>query len=386
MRKWLVLLVALCGLIGPVAQSPAVGQRYTPIVMSVTSGPQWFKGTDGSYSLVYELRLTNGFGTPVKISSIGVRDGDGKPLVRLAGTRLRRSLTLLADPTKPTLEVPGSTVAVAWMQLRFAHRSEIPSRIEHVLTVRPSPGLPVPRSIADVGGRAKVDLAGPVVIGPPLVGDNWVAVGSCCDGPHRRALQPVNGRLFLGQRFAVDWNGMDAEDRFVNGDPDTNAGWTFYGKPVVAVADATVVEAVDRFPEQVPNDARPVTLQEADGNYVILKIGPHQFVGYAHLQHGSVAVRAGQHVRRGDPVGALGNSGSSTGPHLHFQVMDAPSLVAANGLPFVIDRFTEVGTIPPLSAALARRLARGLPAPIDRHGAGPQVDALPLGRDVVDFP
>jgi peptidoglycan/xylan/chitin deacetylase (PgdA/CDA1 family) len=56
-----------------------------------------------------------------------------------------------------------------------------------------------------------------VVIGPPLRGAGWIALGSCCDGPHRRSIQPVNGKLYLGQRFAVDWNGMDATRRFVVG-------------------------------------------------------------------------------------------------------------------------------------------------------------------------
>ena len=54
------------------------------------------------------------------------------------------------------------------------------------------------------------------------------------------------------------------------------------------------------------------------------------------LQPGSLRVKAGQRVRRGDVLGLLGNSGNSTGPHLHFQVMDGPSPLGAEGLPYVI--------------------------------------------------
>jgi hypothetical protein len=43
------------------------------------------------------------------------------------------------------------------------------------------------------------------------------------------------------------------------------------------------------------------------------------------------AWRPGDRVRRGELLGRLGNSGSSTGPHLHFQVMDRPSALAAEG-------------------------------------------------------
>ena len=146
-----------------------------------------------------------------------------------------------------------------------------------------------------------------------------VAVGSCCDGPHRRSIQPVNGKLYLSQRFASDWNGVDARNRSVVGDPAVNANWTFYGKPVLAVADARVVEAVDRFPDQMANAPTPVTIREADGKHVILALGDGRYAFYAHLEPNSVRVRRGDRVREREVLVRLGNSGSSTGPHLHFQ-------------------------------------------------------------------
>jgi murein DD-endopeptidase MepM/ murein hydrolase activator NlpD len=82
-----------------------------------------------------------------------------------------------------------------------------------------------------------------------------------------------------------------------------------------------------------------VTLESADGNHVIVRLGPRRYVGYAHLRRGSVRVTRGQRVRRGQVIGELGKSGSSTGPHLHMQMMTRPSLVFADGLPMVFDRF-----------------------------------------------
>ncbi|AWG02766.1 M23 family metallopeptidase [Clavibacter michiganensis] len=41
---------------------------------------------------------------------------------------------------------------------------------------------------------------------------------------------------------------------------------------------------------------------------------------YAHMQFGSVPLRAGQVVEAGDPVGRVGTTGASTGPHLHFEL------------------------------------------------------------------
>jgi murein DD-endopeptidase MepM/ murein hydrolase activator NlpD len=161
--------------------------------------------------------------------------------------------------------------------------------------------------------------------------------------------------------------------------------WTFYGKPALAVADARVVAAADRFPDQIPNHPNPVTIEEADGNYVTLALGRGHYAFYAHLKPGSVRVERGDRVRRGQVIGELGNSGSSTGPHLHFQVMDAASALASNGLPFVIDQFRLVGKIPPLDDALAASLAANNPVPIDTENAGVRHRELPLGRDVVDF-
>jgi Peptidase family M23 len=387
----LAVALAACALVlAPGGRAAAAGDtpdRYTPLVMKVMGPPHWFKGSDQIFHLAYELELTNGFPVPVSVDSVTVQDAaDGKGVMTLDGAALKAAMSPLASPGDSTTTIPGSGVGVVWLEVPFKSRAAIPARISHNLTVAVPPNLPVPTSIAETGGDADVDLEGPVTIGPPLMGTGWVAVGSCCDGPHRRSLQPVNGRLALGQRFAVDWNGMDSEDRFVVGDPDRNEGWTFYGKPVIAVSDGTVVQAVDRFPDQTPNHPKPVDLEEADGNHIIIKLGPHLYAGYAHLVRGSITVKPGQHVHRGEVIGMLGNSGSSTGPHLHFQVMDAPSLVDAEGLPFEIDRFQEVGQIPPLSEALVEIINAGKPVPVDRSDAGARRGELPLGRDVVDFP
>jgi murein DD-endopeptidase MepM/ murein hydrolase activator NlpD len=66
---------------------------------------------------------------------------------------------------------------------------------------------------------------------------------------------------------------------------------------------------------------------------------------YAHLQPGSLRVKAGQKVKRGDVLGLLGNSGNSTEPHLHFQVMDRPSPLGAEGLPYLIDSYASKDSV-----------------------------------------
>lgn len=58
------------------------------------------------------------------------------------------------------------------------------------------------------------------------------------------------------------------------------------------------------------------------GNHVIIE-GEGVFIALCHLKRGSVCVRPGQLVGVGDAIGACGNSGNSTEPHLHVQAMDS---------------------------------------------------------------
>jgi murein DD-endopeptidase MepM/ murein hydrolase activator NlpD len=117
---------------------------------------------------------------------------------------------------------------------------------------------------------------------------------------------------------------------------------------------------------------------------VILDLGDGRYALYAHLKPGSIMVEAGEQVRQGQVVGELGNSGSSTGPHLHFHVMDAPSGLVADGLPYVFSDFDLTGQIPPLDEAIAL-VEAGEALPIAAKRVGPRHDALPLGRDVMTF-
>ncbi|MFJ1709303.1 M23 family metallopeptidase [Kitasatospora sp. NPDC088346] len=324
------------------------------------SSPSWFRGTDGCFHLLYELQLTNGCARPVTVTSVSVQDVDrGRTVEELDGVRLAESMSLMSLPAEPTTTLPGSATGVVWFDVGFRDRPGIPARISHTLTVTVPPVAPTATataaatSVTDSGAGAAVDTRPPVELGPPLLGPGWIAVGSCYDGPHRRSIQPVNGRLRLGRRFAVDWYPADryAADRYGNaaryrrllGDPGADRVRVAPGVPAVAVAEATVAAA------------------EAGGDVVLLDLGDGRFAGYAHLAPGSVRVRPGDRVRRGQVIGDLAGASGSRGPHLHFQVMDRPSLDDSDGLPFVVDAFRMTGRGP-------------------RHGE------LPLARDLVDFP
>jgi murein DD-endopeptidase MepM/ murein hydrolase activator NlpD len=105
---------------------------------------------------------------------------------------------------------------------------------------------------------------------------------------------------------------------------------------------------------------------------------------YAHLQEGSVTVHPGDQVRRGDHIANVGSSGTTGGPHLHFQMTDRPSVVLADGMPYVFDTFELTGQTPPLADVL-RYYDTLEPIPIATTRTEERRDQLPLGRDVVAF-
>ena len=114
----------------------------------------------------------------------------------------------------------------------------------------------------------------------------------------------------------------------------------------MAVADAVVVATKDGIPENVPGPtsrAVPITLETVGGNHVILDLGGGRFAFYAHLQPGSLRVKTGDKVRRGQVVGLVGNSGNSTEPHLHFHISDSNSPLGSEGLPYALHSFEVQG-------------------------------------------
>lgn len=82
---------------------------------------------------------------------------------------------------------------------------------------------------------------------------------------------------------------------------------------IIAAESGTVVKAVDGYGNTYPD-------KRIFGNYVIIDHGDKEWTVYGHLEKGSVCVKKGQKVNKGDPVGKMGNSGYSKGQHLHFEL------------------------------------------------------------------
>ena len=321
-------------------------QEMTPIVAQVPSAPIPFAGSDGRTHLVYELLATNYSPGKTTIEQLEVLDADtGDVLATFDGKEVASNVH--PSGTQDTADTLGpSMAATIFLHLTFDEADQVPNRLVERLSLQAPDAPPEHQSLTEKVGETNVDRRAVVMLGPPLKGSNYVAGDSCCDAPHnhRKAPQPINGQFTLSQRYAVDYEQLDADNRIYSGDKDDLNNFTIYGKEALAVADGTVVKVTDGLPERKPG-ALPesISLEEAEGNLVILDIGGGTYVDYAHFQPGSIRVKEGDRVKRGDVLGLVGNSGNSTAPHLHFHVMNGPLFLASNGLPYGISSFTLTG-------------------------------------------
>ena len=298
---------------------------------------------DGKTHLAYELHITNFSGqNAVTLSRVEVLGDSASPLARMEKSDLLANTLLIgnyqaAGMDKPNL-APGQMANVyVWVTLEDP--AKIPAALVHRITVKIGKGqdeiteqcapIPVGREIATISA--------------PLRGDNWQAHnGPANSSGHRRALIPVNGRAQIAQRFAIDWARLNADGKTFTGDAKDNKNYRAYGSDALAVADGVVTETKDGIPENVPginSRAVPITLETIGGNHAILDIGHGRYDFYAHLQPGSLRVKLGDHVKRGQVLGLVGNSGNSTEPHLHFHLSNGNSPLASEGVPYAFESF-----------------------------------------------
>ncbi|MGX7758950.1 peptidoglycan DD-metalloendopeptidase family protein [Streptomyces angustmyceticus] len=196
------------------------------------------------------------------------------------------------------------------------------------------------------GDGATGPAVAPVAVAAPVTG-RWKALNSPADKV------PSHGTRAYGQTYAID----------IVAEPEPGSrpafGWwplvrrneefPAFGAPLLAVADATVVRAEDGSRDHLSRTSWPAAVyllalegparalggvRPMLGNHVILDLGNGVHALYAHVRRGSLTVRTGDRVRAGDPLGQCGDSGNSSEPHVHFQLMDAADPVTAQGVPF----------------------------------------------------
>jgi murein DD-endopeptidase MepM/ murein hydrolase activator NlpD len=260
------------------------------------------------------------------------------------------------------------------MWLNIDKREDVPAKINHRIAMKIGD---YPEGITLDGVAVSTERKPVVVISSPLQGEDWVAGnGPSNTSVHRRAFIPVNGRAYISQRFAIDWVQLNADGKTYQGDSEDNKNYRAYGAEIFAVADGVVTQTKDGIPQNIPNNPPvvPITLETIGGNHVIMEIGDGLYAFYAHLQPGSLRVKVGDKVHRGQVLGLLGNSGNSSEPHLHFHICNVNSELACEGLPYAFATYELQGK------------GEGW-KPSDSHGAPVKQEMeIPTADEVIRFP
>ncbi|MDO3634245.1 M23 family metallopeptidase [Mycolicibacterium arseniciresistens] len=358
----------------------------TPLVGSVPFAPVPFAGSDGRTHMVYELAVTNFTGAPLTVDELKVLDDSTSAVLgELDAAALRDRMQPAGSRAGAEQLEPGQAATI-FIHLILDGAADHTTLVHEVAVT--GAAIPTERNrLTERIATTKVDERTLPVVSAPLRGERYIAADACCDAArHTRAVLPVNGRPFLAQRYAIDFEQADAQNRIFTGNPRDAAGYQIYGEEVLAVADGTVVGARSDLPEQTPGVyPAGIPIDEADGNFVVLDIGEGFFVNYAHMQPGSVRPKVGDRVTRGDVIGLVGNTGNSVAPHLHLHVMDGPSPLAAQGLPYLYDRFTLTGQVAS-TADFDASEGEGVPlVTVPGVDRAEHTDQLILDQNIVDF-
>lgn len=102
-----------------------------------------------------------------------------------------------------------------------------------------------------------------------------------------------------------------------------NEDFYAFNKEVTAPVDGLVIETATAVKDNAPrdmNEAQPA------GNFIVLQHANNEYSLIAHFKQHSITVKVGEQVKQGQILGQCGNSGNSSEPHIHFQVMDAPNM------------------------------------------------------------
>lgn len=343
--------------------------------LRVPMPPAIATGEVGSF-FAHELHVTNFMADTVTLKQVQVMTtgAEHRVLLTVADSGLATSIARpgIGGPTAERTRIAGGTRAVVYLWVPVDPRSA-PDTVVHRVRIERRSGDSAQTQHLD---GAIVTVARPAAeIGPPLRGGVWLTGnGPSNASGHRRALIPVDGKPSIAQSFAIDYVKLDDKWRRFTGDSLKNENYYAEGVDALAVANGIVVATKDGIPENTPgieSRAVPITLETVGGNHVIIDLRDGRYAFYAHLKPGSLRVKLGDRVRRGQVIGLVGNSGNSTEPHLHFYISDdGNSPLGSEGIPYGHGSFEIVGHCRSFGSGCERQ------PPTTRRGEQPMDNTL----------
>lgn len=131
------------------------------------------------------------------------------------------------------------------------------------------------------------------------------------------------------QRSAFDFLIIGKNNKTYERSGTRNEDYYAFGKRMYAVCDAEVINVSTGVEDNKPGTLNP---RQPLGNSITLKTGNDEYIIYAHFEIGTLKVKKGDRVVKGQFLGNCGNSGNSSEPHLHLHIQDGPNIYSDIGV------------------------------------------------------
>ncbi len=345
----------------PVVYAQSIQNYYgIPIHIHNSGEPIAVLAQDGKYYLSYHLLLTNLANVDVNLELVRIKNNTNNILMFFSEEELSdrfKFRSTLIPGQKRDKSIKSADTGMLFFWISFESKDDIPDILYHDFQFELNENISIWNKLHSKGDTLNIDNYAlevsqkqPKIFSSPVRGKNW-RVGN---GPgYKTAHQFVvtgKGETRIPQRFAIDFQIVDEKGITLPTPLPkelTNKMFYAYKQHIYAVADGVVTKITDGIPENIPKANGAITTNykmdasTVGGNHITLKVGEKEYVHYAHLVPGSIKIKEGDFVKNGDFLGLLGNSGNSTGPHLHFNFTDGIHENYSNGLPYVFNNFSN---------------------------------------------
>ncbi|RPI00590.1 MAG: M23 family metallopeptidase, partial [Ignavibacteriae bacterium] len=228
-----------------------------------------------------------------------------------------------AATTSPSTAAAAAPPASSTAKPDVRQTDQAPSGNTEVLrNTAPASTAVQPAAVPVVADKQQTELY------PPFTG-TWLitSVGETRDGTAQRNI--------MQQQYSCEFSGTDASGTRYKNDGKSNEDYFGYGKDILAPANGTVVEVIDGIRENSPGIRNPYA---QIGNAIVIQHSSKEFSVLAFLKQGSIRVKAGEKVTRGQLLAQCGISGNATEPVLHYHLQDSPYLQTAKRIKFYFER------------------------------------------------
>jgi biotin carboxyl carrier protein len=326
------------------AASPPVADPAGALTVAVLPRPAYIERSDEAQLVNCDLLIDNGTGVDWEITAIQVSVRD-----RRGALSWRKVIN--ANGVRPGIRIVPERVVPARGQILVLNPLYAFPRDLELATLRFD--VTLGRDGSDEERTASVDVAPAAYrnrarLRLPVGGRVLVWDGHDFESHHRRwdyVFAPIRAFGFDSNpgRYSYDLVPVDAAGAMSSGDPARNESWFGFGQPVRSPAAGTVVAVVgDRADDRTfDQDQLKNDLHVVFGNYIVVDHGHGEFSMLGHLRQGSPRVKVGDRVTAGQPIAAIGASGSSLMPHLHYQLQTAAD-GHAEGLPSYFHDYRRV--------------------------------------------